>query len=184
MVESLLELVIFLGIGFSFTYAAWWIIPILSGLPWIPTQPQRIRKSLTLAQVRPGEVVYDLGAGDGRVLLIAAGEYGAYAVGVEISPLHCLLAWLRARVHHLSLRVRILWASFYKVDLAEADVVFVYMTAKQAARLQPHLERQLHPEARVVAISVEFAGWQAVDFDRQDLVFLYRMPPAPHTNPT
>src|SRR5450759_272917 len=75
--------------------ASWLVIPILAGLPWRPTSPERIRKALHMAQVLPGEHVYDLGSGDGRVLLVAASEFGALATGIEISWLHCLLSrWL------------------------------------------------------------------------------------------
>lgn len=157
----------------------WLFVPILFGLPWRPTAAARIHRALKLAGLRPGERFYDLGAGDGRVLFAAAGEFGARAVGVEISPLHCLVIGLSARLRGLSDRVSVRCADFNSVPLGDADVVFAYMTAGPAERLRPRLERQLKPGARVVAVSFSFAGWKPVDYDPETLVFVYRMPPEP-----
>ncbi|HMD90380.1 MAG TPA: class I SAM-dependent methyltransferase [Anaerolineaceae bacterium] len=160
----------------AFLVGLWLMIPYLYGLPWVPTRYQRIRKALDMAKLRPGEVLFDLGAGDGRVLIIAAREYQAQAVGIEISGGLCLLAWLRARFNHLSGQVTIKQANFYKTDLQNADVVFAYMTSGQAPRLRPHLESQLKAGARVVTISFDMEGWQPDAIDDKNLVFLYNMP--------
>ena len=157
----------------------WLFVPVLSGLPWRPTQLARARRALALAGLRRGETLYDLGAGDGRVLLLAAREFGARAVGVEISPLHCLAARLSARWRGLSPQVAVRCADFNRVDLSGADVVYLYMTAGPAERLRPHLERQLRPGARVVAVSFAFAGWKPAAYDPESLVFVYTMPPVP-----
>ncbi len=169
----------FLLASFTIVFALWIIVPFVSGLPWFPTRSDRIRKALKMAQVQPGEVVYDLGAGDGRVLLVAAAEFGARAVGVEISPIHCLLAWLKARFNPAGRRVAVRLGNFYTADLSDADVVFANMTLSQAPRLRPHLEQSLRPGARVVTVLFDFDGWQPLDFDKEDLIFLYHMPPAP-----
>jgi SAM-dependent methyltransferase len=160
----------------AFLVGLWLMIPYLYGLPWVPTHYQRIRKALELAQLRPGEVLYDLGAGDGRVLIIAAREYQAHAIGIEISAGLCLVAWLRTRFSHLSKQVTIKQGNFYKMDLKDADVVFAYMTSGQAPRLRPRLEDQLKPGARVVTISFDMEGWQPDAIDDKNLVFLYNMP--------
>lgn len=168
-----LAIILFIAAGL------WLIIPLLTGLPWVPTRGRRIRAALRLAGVLPGELVYDLGAGDGRVLLAAARDFGARAVGVEISPIHCFIAWLRANLSGCGKRVTVHWGSFYHADLSNADVVYAYVTSHQAARLRSSLEIQLRPGARVVTISTELDGWQPEQIDQQDLIFLYRMPPTP-----
>ncbi len=165
--------------AFVIMYGLWVFVPFIAGLPWYATRPARIRKALQLAQIRPGEVLYDLGAGDGRVLIMAAREFGARAVGVEISPVHCLVAWLSARTKGVEDRVRVRLGNFYTTRLADADVVFAYMTSKQAPRIRRHLEQQLRPGARVVTISFDIDGWQPDNFDNQELIFLYCMPPTP-----
>jgi hypothetical protein len=85
----------------------WMLVPALYGLPPVPTKPERIRKALKLANLRPDEVLYDLGAGDGRVLLLAAREFGANAVGIEVGPVQCALVWLRAAASGLRDRIEV-----------------------------------------------------------------------------
>ena len=66
---------------------------------------------------------------------------------------------------------------FYKADLSDADVVFVYVTSSQTSRLLPLLERQLRPGARVVSVAADFPDWQPKLVDREMLIFVYEMPP-------
>jgi SAM-dependent methyltransferase len=157
--------------------ALWIIIPALYGLPRDPTNTERIRKALKLVRLRPQEVFYDLGAGDGRVLFIAAREFGAKATGIEVGPMQCALIWLRAAASGFGDQIRVRWENFYKTDLQDADVVFVYATSKEALKLAPHLERQLKNGARLVSIAADFPGWEPSVFDEHALIFVYEMPP-------
>jgi SAM-dependent methyltransferase len=157
----------------------WIAVPLITGLPWVPTRDKRIRTALRMANLQPGETVFDLGSGDGRVLIIAAREFGAQAVGIEISPVHCLITWLRALLSGNSSRIRVRCASFYSSNLRDADVIYAYVTPEHGIRLRPYLEKQLHSGARVVTISAEIDGWQPEKIDRDDLVFLYHIPPTP-----
>src|SRR5688572_23657516 len=95
-------MIVLLALGLSlliFLLALLWIlVPAFYGLPPVPTKPERIRKALKLANLQPDEVLYDLGAGDGRVLFSAARDFGAKAVGIEVGPIQCALIWLRAVV--------------------------------------------------------------------------------------
>jgi hypothetical protein len=156
---------------------AWILIPALYGLPSVPTKLERIHKALELAKLQPDEVLYDLGAGDGRVLLIAAREFGANAVGLEIGPVQCAWIWLRAVANGLDKKIQVKWANFYNADLSEADVVFVYATSKEVAKLAPHLEQQMKPGSRLVSISADFPDWEPSVVDEHELIFIYEMPP-------
>ena len=175
----LLLSLIFLAVTILLLGGFWILIPILYGLPSFPANRTRIRRALELSELQPGEIFYDLGAGDGRVLIAAARDFGARAVGVEIEPVHCIYIWLKALASGLRSHVSIRWMNFYKTSLKEADVVFVYLTSTQTARLKPLLERQLRSGARVVSISADFVGWQPAAIDTRHLIFLYRMPPQP-----
>jgi len=157
--------------------ALWMLVPALYGLPPVPTRPGRIRKALQLANLRRNEVLYDLGAGDGRVLLIAAREFGARAIGIEVGPVQCALIWLRARAAGLGNQIQVRCANFYKADLQDADVVFVYATSTEVGKLAPHLERQMKKGARLVSISADFPEWEPSRFDDRELIFAYEMPP-------
>lgn len=155
----------------------WILVPALYGLPSVPTRRERIRAALRLADLGPGEAFYDLGAGDGRTLVIAAREFGARATGIEIGPAQCLVCWVNARLSGTSPMVRVKRGDFYRADVSGADVVFVYATSRELVRLQKHLEGQLRGGARVVTVGSDFPGWEPVKVDRENLLFLYVMPP-------
>ena len=156
----------------------WILIPALYGLPPVPTKPERIRKALKLANLQPNEVLYDLGAGDGRVLLITTRDFGAKAIGIEVGPIQCVWIWLRAVASGFGNKIQVRWANFYKADLRDADVIFVYATSKEVVKLAPYLEKQLKMGARVVSISADFPEWEPSTFDNRELIFVYEMPPA------
>jgi len=177
MSEDLVRSVLILAVAASFLYGLWLAIPMLYGLPWTPTSPRRIRKALDLAKLNPGEVVYDMGAGDGRVLVAAVRKFGARAVGIEVSPLHFLSAWFNLRINGCGRQARLVWNNMYNCDLSGADVVFAHTTAAQAPRLRACLEAKLRPGARVVTVLYDLGGWQPQDMDDRDMVFLYFMPP-------
>jgi hypothetical protein len=166
-----------LGIIFLLISALWLVVPALYGVPWVPTREKRIRKALQLANLQPGEKMYDLGAGDGRVLIIAAKEFGAYAVGIEIGPVQCLVGWMRIWFSGGRPKAQIRYGNFYHADVSDADVVFVYATSSQTSKLLPLLERHLRSGARVISIAADFEGWQPSKVDRENLIFLYEMPP-------
>ena len=170
-----------LGILFLLISALWLVVPAIHGVPWVPTRERRIRKALQLAKLQPGEKLYDLGAGDGRVLVMAAREFGARAIGIEIGPVQCLVGWMRILFSGSRMKARIRCGNFYHANLSDADVVFVYATSSQTSKLLPLLKRDLHPGARVVSIAADFEGWQPSKVDREMLIFLYEMPPNPQT---
>jgi precorrin-6B methylase 2 len=155
----------------------WYLVPALYGLPSVHTRRERVRAALRLAELRPDELLYDLGCGDGRVLVIAAKEFGARAVGIEIGPVQCAAAWINAQVNGTGPRVRVRLGDFRKADVRPADVVFIYATSAQAPRLEQLLESQLRPGARVVTIAFDFPNWEPAAFDNRELIFLYEMPP-------
>lgn len=157
----------------------WILVPALHGLPPVSTKPERIRKALRLANLQPNEVLYDLGAGDGRVLFLAARDFGAKAVGIEVGPIQCALIWLRMTANGLGNQIRIRWENFYKADLRAADVVFVYATSKELVKLAPHLQQQMKPGTRLVSVSADFPEWEPTALDDRELIFVYEMPPVP-----
>ena len=159
------------------TFALTWIlVPALYRLPSVPTRPDRIRAALRLADLKAGEAFADLGAGDGRTLVIAAKEFGATATGIEIGPVQCLVCVVNAWRSGVRSQVRVRRGNFYRADVSEADVVFVYATSRELSRLQSHLQNQLRPGARVVTVGSNFPDWEATQTDRENLLFLYVMP--------
>ena len=157
----------------------WILVPALYGLPSVPTKLSRIRKALELVNLRPEEVLYDLGSGDGRVLIIAAREFGAQAMGIEIGPVQRAVSWLNVLRNGVRHKVRIEAGNFYQSDLSAADVVFVYATSKEVTKLAEHLDKQMKPGSRLVSISADFPEWEPSAFDERELIFVYEMPPKP-----
>ncbi len=167
-----------LGLAFLLISALWLVVPALYGVPWVPTHAARIRRALQLVKLQPGETLYDLGAGDGRVLLMAVKEFGAQAIGIEIGPVQWALGWLRVWLNGSRQKVSMRCENFYKTDVRTADVVFVYLTSSQTSRLAHKLERELRPGARVVSIAADFPEWQPDLVYREMLIFVYKMPPS------
>jgi SAM-dependent methyltransferase len=164
----------------TFLFALLWIaVPAFFGPPSVPTRASRIRKALQLADLKPNETFYDLGAGDGRVLLIAAREFNANATGIEIGPVQCALMYLRAAASGFGNKIQIKWGNYFNADLSQADVVFIYATSKEVAKLAAHLEKQMKPGSHLVSISADFPEWQPSEMDDRNLIFVYVMPPKP-----
>jgi len=122
-----------------------WPIAI-GGAPYVPTPPDVIRHALRLAQVQPGETVVDLGCGDGRVLRLAAQEFGAVGVGIEVNPLW--VWWARWRCRGLPVTVQ--WGRLEQADLSGADVVYLFLAPAVWPRLTSRLAG-LRPAVRLVS---------------------------------
>lgn len=157
--------------------ALWMIVPAFYGPPSVPTRMNRIRKALQLADLQPGETIYDLGAGDGRVLLIAASEFHANAVGVEVGPVQSMFIALRALASGNGDDIHVRWGNYFKTDLKDADVIFIYATSRQMGKLASHLKGQMKPGSRLVSISADLPEWEPAEVDELELIFLYIMPP-------
>ena len=151
----------------------WLIYP--RDAPWNTTSLCKVRKMLTMADVQPDEVVYDLGAGDGRVLFVAAQEFGARAVGIEIDPLRCLLIQVGIAIRGMGERVRIIRGNFRDHDLSEADVLAFYLLERTNDDMRDTFERDLRSGSRVVSNRFPIPGWEIVAHDEADGLFLYVM---------
>ncbi len=128
--------------------------------PDFPSPQEVVERMLQLARVQPGELVYDLGSGEGRIVITAARTFKARAVGIELSPDLCREATSRVKVLGLENRVKIIHANMLKVDLRPADVVTIYLLTSANEMLKPNLERDLRPGARVVSHDFEIRGWK------------------------
>jgi predicted RNA methylase len=145
------------------------------GGPWLPTSRKNARKMLAMAKVKPGDVVYDLGSGDGRILFIAAKEFGAKAVGIEIDPFRYAYSKLMVRLHGLQDQVEVRFGNFFKHDLSQADVLTAYLLQRTNNRLIMKLIKELRPGTRVVANTFIFPGWLVVDKDPKQQLYLYEV---------
>lgn len=127
------------------------------GVVFIPTPADVVDRMLQLAAVKPSDVVYDLGCGDGRILVAAAQQYGCRAVGVDIDALRVQASRDNVRRGHVEHLVTIRQQDLFHVDLRPADVVFLYLTPRYNVRLLPQL-RTLKPGSRIVSHQFELGG--------------------------
>jgi precorrin-6B methylase 2 len=127
--------------------------------PYIPSPQEVVDRMLSAARVKPGEMVYDLGSGDGRIVITAAQKFQARAVGVELRADLCRSTQARVKSLGLQDRVKLIHENMLKVDLSPADVVTLYLLTSSNERLRPNLEKYLKPGARVVSNDYEIRGW-------------------------
>lgn len=131
--------------------------------PYIPTPEAIVLRMLEAAHVKPTDTVYDLGAGDGRIVIMAAQRFGAKAVGVEIMPDLCVKATSRIQALGLADKARMMENSVFRVDLSPATVVTMFFLTTSNERIKPNLEKYLKPGARVVSNQFPIKGWRAAE---------------------
>lgn len=131
--------------------------------PTVGSPEQAIDRMLGMANLKPGETLYDLGCGDGRILVAAAKRYKIKAVGVEISEHMAKRAAANAKKAGVQDRVIIEHGDMRKTDLSHADVVTLYLATAANETLRPVLERSLRPNSRVISYDYPIPGWQPVN---------------------
>lgn len=145
---------------------------------YLTSPPSVVRAMLQLAEVGPGDVVYDLGSGDGRIAIEAARGFGAHAVGVERDPALVERARTNARAAGVAERVRFVQGDIFEADIATATVVTLYLHDTVNLRLRPKLRAELASGARVVSHRYGMGDWPP-DAQRQigdRHVYLWRIP--------
>ena len=125
---------------------------------WVPTPPAVVDAMLKLADVKPTDVVYDLGCGDGVIVATAAQKYGARAVGIDIDPQRVKEATERAQKMGVSDKVQIRQGDLFEADIKDATVVTLYLLQSLNIRLMPKLQKELKPGTRIVSQSFDMGG--------------------------
>jgi SAM-dependent methyltransferase len=136
--------------------------------PYVSTPELVVKAMLRLADVSAGDVVYDLGCGDGRIVIAAARDHGARGVGIDIDPRRIAEANAAARSAGVAGKVRFAVQDLFQTDFSEATVMALYLYPELNARLRPKLLAELRPGARVVSHQFAIAGWNA---DRAETVW-------------
>lgn len=128
-------------------------------VPYAPTPMDVVARMLEMADVRSSDVVYDLGCGDGRIVIEAA-RAGARGVGIDIDPVRIRQSQANARQAGVQDRVTFVEGSFFEADLAEATVVTMYLLPKINEKLRPKLLAELRPGTRIVSYAFEMGDWK------------------------
>jgi SAM-dependent methyltransferase len=128
--------------------------------PFTASVDEVVDMMLKTARVTDKDTVYDLGCGDGRVVIAAASKYGARGVGVDINPIRVKESRRNARKAGVSQKVTFIEQDLFKTDLSQATVVAIYLDPKVNLRLRPKLLRELKPGSRVVSNSFDMGDWK------------------------
>ena len=152
----------------------WWIFPLFfNGIPWQPTDMKRVKRMLEMAKLKPDETLYDLGCGDGRILIYAAQNYRAKAVGIEINPWLFALSWVRVFFLGLHHRVKVELKNIHDVSLQNADVVTIFLFQNVNDLLKDKFLKELKPGARIVSYVWILKDWNPDLVDQEYRLFKY-----------
>lgn len=143
------------------------------GAQWAPTTMKTVNEMLTMAEVGPDDLVYDLGCGDGRIIVTAARRYSSRAVGIEIDPFRYLWCQLLITVLGLRGRVKVVHGNFFTKDLSNADVVTCYLLQSTNEKLQEKFTQELDPNTRVVTNAFTFPKLRLIRQNYEDGIYLY-----------
>jgi len=154
--------------------------------PFVPSPASVVEYMLKLAGLRSGEVLFDMGSGDGRTVIMAAKTFGARGVGIELREDLAKKAMNSIHESGLDDRVTILNDDMFNVNLSAADVVYLYLTTSANERLKSKLERDLKKGVRVVSHDYEVVGWHPEKIENfcenpqlgypSHTIYLYRKP--------
>jgi len=135
-------------------------LSITPHVPYVPTPEKVVEKMLEIAGVGPSDIVYDLGAGDGRIVITAVKKFNAKkAVGIEISDERVREALENIKKNGVEFRAQIVKGNFFEVPISEATVVTMFLLSNVNEMLKPKLESELKPGTRIVSHEFEIKGW-------------------------
>jgi cyclopropane fatty-acyl-phospholipid synthase-like methyltransferase len=152
--------------------------PQTPDIHYVPTSSGVADAMLKLAAVTSRDTVYDLGSGDGRIVIAAAKNYGAHGVGVELDPALVATARKKAASAGVADRVVFRQEDLFKTDLSDATVVMLYLSQTTNMRLRPKLQRELKPGARIVSHRFLMGDWKPEAERRLEgtNIYLWRIP--------
>jgi len=153
----------------------WALATITLGAPWVPANMNKIRKMLEMVAIKRGEVLYDLGSGDGRIVIEAAKMYKARAIGIELDPIRVLMSRLNLKFNKVDNYAEIRQANFFDVRLNNANIITMYLLPKTVNKLKSKFKRELKSGSRIVSLQFPLKNWRPVKFDRENEIFVYRV---------
>jgi cyclopropane fatty-acyl-phospholipid synthase-like methyltransferase len=151
-------------------------------IAYIPTPADAVDAMLELAQVGPEDVLYDLGCGDGRLLIRAAQRWGTQGVGIDVDPVRIAQAQANAQTAGVAHLISLTHGNLYDSDISAATVVALYLLPHLNVRLRPRLWQQLQPGARVVSHQFNMGDWEPdrvltlMPSEEESTIYLWIMP--------
>lgn len=156
IITIVLLLFLFLLLIFITILLAIFIFSVFLGAPYVPTPRFKIKRILKLAELKRGEVLYDLGSGDGQIIIEAAKNYVVKAIGVEINPFLVYFSRKKIRKVGMEGKIKVCFGSIFKKDISDANVIIIYLTQLANNRLEKKLLSELKPGTRIISLSFIF----------------------------
>jgi cyclopropane fatty-acyl-phospholipid synthase-like methyltransferase len=145
------------------------------GERWNPTPMNVVDRMLELADIQNRDVLYDIGSGDGRILIMAAKKYDIKTFGIEVDPIRVLWSRLRVSFQGLNDRVKVIWGNFHDIEISKATVVTIYQSTSVNETLLEKFKHELRPGTKIVSYYFSFLGWKPYKIDEEKRVYLYKI---------
>ncbi len=156
-------------------YVIWKYWTLLLGAGYDPTPMDTVHRMLELAQVSDKDIVYDLGSGDGRIIISAARIYHARAIGIEADPFRYLFSWVNIIVSGQIKRARVKFGNFFSQDISNATVITLFLFKPTNNRLKDKFMQELKPGTRIVTYIWTFDDWQDQTSVPEQRIYLYKI---------
>ncbi|KKQ21069.1 MAG: hypothetical protein US33_C0009G0010 [Parcubacteria group bacterium GW2011_GWC1_36_9] len=169
-----INIILLLVICFLFLLLSMFWPPDSPWAPWWRTNKKIARAACKLANISSKDTVYELGSGDGTFLLIAAKEFGAKGVGIEIDPLRYWFSRIKFKIKGLDKKVKIIRKNFHDVNISQASVIFVYLVPKTLERLKPKFLKELNHGTLLVSFRYKI-NLPLLTYDKVNDIYLYEI---------
>ena len=171
-----IQTILLVVILFLLYLLSWFWPPDSPWAPWWATNKTTARVMCKLVKMKKSDFVYDLGSGEGNVLVVAAKEFGAEGVGVEIDPWRVWYATWNARLNRVSQQVVFLRKNLFDADVSDASVVFVYLIPKTLKKLESKFLSELKPGSRIVTYRYPIPYLPMIAEDKERKIFVHEIP--------
>jgi ribosomal protein L11 methylase PrmA len=145
------------------------------GAGFEPTSKKLVKKMLEMAEIDSKDVLYDLGSGDGRIVIEAVKNYDAKAVGIEADPIRVLWSRMYLFFNGIQNKSKIKWGNFFNEDISEATAVTLFLGHKANQKLKEKLKKELKPGTPVVSYVWTFNDWKPIKVNHTERIYLYKI---------
>lgn len=145
------------------------------GAPFIPSSLNSIDKMLELAELKNNEKLYDLGSGDGRILIRAVKKYNVKGIGVEVDGLRVIISKIMIFLSGKNKNIRIIRKNFFHVNLRDADIIVAYLLPKTLEKLKCKFRKELKRGTKIITNRFQIKQWKPVKIDKKLKIYVYRM---------
>jgi len=169
----LLLLLLFLVL--ASTFFLYLIISNCIGAPFVPSKKRDIGRIVELAEIRKGDVIYDIGSGDGRLLIEAAKAGAKKCIGIEVNPILVKYSRIKAKLSGQQDKIEVRRGNIWKEKIDQVDTVFTYFIPAHMERLGKKLKKELKPGTKIISNKFKFPNLEEKYYDKESQIFVYKI---------